>query len=192
MLNKPSPALFLDRDGVVNTDLGYVYKKQDFEFMPGIFELCKLAISAGMKIVIITNQSGIGRGYFTELQFSDLMAWVLEEFKRQGIIIEGVLHASENPDNQPTSETSSRRKPNSVMFLEASRKFSIDLGSSIMVGDRESDMVAAAKAGVSGRLLLGDAHEGSAGTAAVSNLKEATVILRSFIFNVIDKSLIVT
>ena len=181
----------LDRDGVVNKDLGYVYKKQDFEFLPGIFELCKLAMSARMKIVIITNQSGIGRGYFTELQFSDLMSWVVGEFKKQDIVIEGVLHASEYPDNDPINETSSRRKPNSVMFLEASRKFSIDLGSSIMVGDRESDMVAAMRAGVSGRIFLGEEDERSARTATVSNLNEATAILRSFIFNVIDKNLIV-
>lgn len=184
-MNRRSPGLFLDRDGVINKDYGFVHTKQEFEFMPGIFELCLLAMNAGMKIVIITNQSGIGRGYFTHNQFEELMKWVLEEFKKQGVKIEGVFYAPENPEMEPLNDTPSRRKPSPAMFLEASNKFSIDLKLSLMIGDRESDMVAAADAGVKNRILLGAKRKDSAATEAVFTLKDALISLRKFISDVI-------
>jgi HAD superfamily hydrolase (TIGR01662 family) len=78
--NMKEPALFLDRDGVVNFDTGYTHRQDQFEFIPGIFELVAKATACGYKTFIVTNQAGIGRGYYTELEFWTLMNWVSERF----------------------------------------------------------------------------------------------------------------
>ena len=83
-------ALFLDRDGVINVDHGYVHTIEDFDFVDGIFELTRNAVSKGYVIVVITNQSGIGRGYYSEKQFMDLSAWMCEQFQLSGAKIEKV------------------------------------------------------------------------------------------------------
>jgi len=187
-LDNLSPGLFLDRDGVINQDTGFVHTIEQFIFLPGIFELCKIALASQMKIVIITNQSGIGRGFFSQSQFDKLMDWVIEEFKKEGILISGVLYASENPDvANLTPKSIHRRKPNPTMFFEAAQKFLIDLGSSLMIGDRETDMIAAANAGVKGRILLGESHEKSSKTNTAANLREASVKLQDFISTVIER-----
>ena len=86
-------ALFLDRDGIINHDYGYVYRKQNFHFLDGIFSLCRLAMKKHMKIIIVTNQSGIGRGYYTVEDFLSLTNWMMQEFLKKepkdsfGIII---------------------------------------------------------------------------------------------------------
>ncbi len=80
-------ALFLDRDGVVNIDHGHVGKIEDFDFMEGIFELCQKAQNAGYLIIIVTNQAGIAKGYYTEEQFVTLNNWMKNEFKKKGIYI---------------------------------------------------------------------------------------------------------
>jgi D-glycero-D-manno-heptose 1,7-bisphosphate phosphatase len=181
-LDNLSPGLFLDRDGVINQDFGYVHTIEKFKFLPGIFDFCKIAQNARMKIVIVTNQSGIGRGYFSQNQFDKLMNWVVVEFKKEGITISGVLCAPENPqigDQAPVKIL--RRKPSPAMFLEASTKYSINLESSLMIGDMDSDMIAAANAGVKGRILLGDSQGRSAQTTTAVDLKEAAVKLQDFI-----------
>ena len=85
-------ALFLDRDGVINVDRGYVHKREDFEFCDGIFELCKFFIRKSFGIFIITNQSGIARQYYTEQDFQNLNNWMLNEFERNGVYISSVYH----------------------------------------------------------------------------------------------------
>jgi D-glycero-D-manno-heptose 1,7-bisphosphate phosphatase len=158
-MGERKPALFLDRDGVVNRDHGYVFEKKDFDFYPEVFEICLLAQNSGMPIVIVTNQSGIGRGYFSERDYQALTEWMIACFKSHGIKITDVLHAPENPDSglHPFSD---RRKPSPAMFLEAALKFDLNLPDSIMIGDNESDMLAAQRAGIECRILIG-AHEGT-------------------------------
>ena len=84
-MNNGKPALFLDRDGVINRDSGFVSKVEDFEFFPEIIEICSISHRLKFPIVIITNQSGIGRGYFTEGDFWDLTRWMIDEFAKYGI-----------------------------------------------------------------------------------------------------------
>ena len=79
----PAPALFLDRDGVINYNHGYVYKEKNFDFMPGIFELLSLANKIGYLILIVTNQAGIGRGLYTEKQFDELTLWMVNKFNEK-------------------------------------------------------------------------------------------------------------
>jgi D-glycero-D-manno-heptose 1,7-bisphosphate phosphatase len=154
-MNEVTPALFLDRDGVVNKNLGYVFEISKFEFFPEIFEICSIAVSLNMRIVIVTNQSGIGRGFFSEEQYQILTQWMIVEFKRRGITIDEVIHAPEKPESNEDS-LPGRRKPSPKMFLEASKKFDLDMPSSIMIGDSESDMIAAERAGIRHRILIGD------------------------------------
>ena len=151
------PALFLDRDGVVNKNYGYVYKKDEFAFHSEIFEICSIAQSANMPIVIVTNQSGIGRGYFSEADFLSLTDWMVAEFNRQGITINRVLYAPESPEKESVSE---RRKPSPAMILEAAEEFDINLAESIFIGDKESDMLAAQRGGIKHRILI-TSEEGS-------------------------------
>lgn len=138
-------ALFLDRDGVINIDKGYVYKIADFEFIEGIFDVCQYFQNQGFLIFVVTNQSGIARGYYTEEDFALLTAWMLLQFKEQGIAITKVYHCADHPDITGPSE---RRKPNPGMLLEAAKEFEIDLTTSVMIGDKESDREAAKRAGL--------------------------------------------
>lgn len=152
-------ALFLDRDGVVNKNHDYVFEISKFEFCTGIFEICSIAQDAKMPIVIVTNQSGIGRGYFSEEDYLSLTDWMISEFNKQGILIDQVLYAPENPETKATS-VPNRRKPSPAMILEAGKALDINLAESIFIGDQESDMIAAQHGGIRHRILIGT-HEGS-------------------------------
>jgi len=148
------PALFLDRDGVVNKNHGYVFEISKFEFCTGIFEICSIAQEAKMPIIIVTNQSGIGRGYFSEVEYLSLTDWMIAEFNKQGISINQVLYAPENPETKSNS-VPKRRKPSPAMILEAADELDINLTKSILIGDEESDMIAAQRGGISHRILIG-------------------------------------
>jgi len=138
-------AVFLDRDGVVNVEKNYVYKIEDFEFMPGIFDLCKKYQQEGYLLFIITNQAGIARGYYTEEQFHVLTDWMTKQFKSQGILIKKVYFCPHHPDFTGECEC---RKPNPGMILRAVEEFDIDLAESILIGDKESDIEAGKRAGI--------------------------------------------
>jgi D-glycero-D-manno-heptose 1,7-bisphosphate phosphatase len=140
-------ALFLDRDGVVNEDLGFVHRIEDFHFRPGIFELCRAARARGMALVVATNQSGIGRGLYSEGDFAALTAWMCDRFAEAGAPLDRVEHC---PDVWP----SRRRKPGPGMLLDAAAALGLDLAASVMVGDRMTDMCAAGAAGLGMRLLF--------------------------------------
>jgi len=144
-------ALFLDRDGVINEDFGYVYKKEDFKFKEGIFELLKLF--KDYKIFIVTNQSGIARGYYSENDFHKLMEWVKKEFKKNNIEIVDINFCPHHPDITGSCEC---RKPNAGMILDLAQKYGIDLANSIMIGDKKSDIQAANKAGITKTYLVKD------------------------------------
>jgi len=139
------PALFLDRDGVVNVERKYVYRIADFEFMPGIFNLCRQAVQRGYLIVIISNQAGIARGFYTEQDFEKLTQWMLEQFKQQGIQIKAVYHCPHHPDFGPPC---SCRKPEPGMILAAQKDHDLDLAHSILLGDKVCDLEAGQRAGI--------------------------------------------
>lgn len=143
-------ALFLDRDGVINIDKGYVHKIEDFEFVEGIFDLCTYFQGQGYLLIVVTNQSGIGRGYYTEADFRLLTDWMMAQFKNRGILISKVYHC---PDHPAITGPSSRRKPNPGMLLEAAEEFDLDLSASILIGDKPSDVEAAERAGIQHRFL---------------------------------------
>ncbi len=141
----PKKALFLDRDGVINIEKNYLYKQEDFEFVDGIFDLCRYFQSEGYAIVIVTNQSGICRGYYSEADFKKLTEWMEAEFAKEGIKIAKTYHCPHHPD---FTGSCSCRKPEPGMFLQAQKELVLDLEQSVMVGDKPSDIEAAQRAGV--------------------------------------------
>lgn len=150
------PALFLDRDGVINEDLGYVHRVADFRFREGIFDLCAIAQSRGLALVVVTNQAGIGRGFYTEAAFRDLTDWMLARFAERGIRFAGVEHCPDHPvaGLGDYRRENSRRKPGPGMILDASATHGLDPACSVMLGDRATDMQAALAAGVGTRVLI--------------------------------------
>ncbi len=160
------PALFLDRDGVINHDTGYTHRIEDFRFRDGIFDLCRTAQARGFALVVVTNQAGIGRGYYTPAQFETLTAWMLARFAEQGIRFTAVEHCPDHPTAGigPYRRESPRRKPGPGMILDAAAAHGLDLPRSVMIGDRASDMQAAAAAGVGTRILLTSTPEEATAT----------------------------
>lgn len=149
------PALFLDRDGVINEDPGYVHRVADMRFMPGIFDLARAAHDAGYHIVVVTNQAGIGRGYFSESQFRQLSDWMSEQFRQAGAPLTAVYHCPDHPEHGIGAyrRESADRKPAPGMLFKASEEWDIALDQSLLIGDKPSDTEAALRAGVPVRLL---------------------------------------
>jgi D-glycero-D-manno-heptose 1,7-bisphosphate phosphatase len=142
-------AIFLDRDGVINVDHGYVSKIENFQFTDGIFEVLKHFQEIGYLLIVVTNQSGIGRGYYTSEDFETLTAWKLDEFKKREILIDKVYHCHHDPDSGCEC-----RKPAPGMLLRAKEKFDIDMQNSWMIGDKKSDIDAGYNAGVKNTILI--------------------------------------
>jgi D,D-heptose 1,7-bisphosphate phosphatase len=149
-------ALFLDRDGVINIDYGYVHKKEDFHFINGIFELCQKAQNDGYLIIIVTNQSGIAKGYYTEEQFLELTKWMEDKFKQKDIFITKTYYCPYHTNARIAQykKDSQDRKPNPGMLLKAIKEFNIDPRESILIGDKESDVLAAKNAQIKEKVYL--------------------------------------
>jgi len=139
------PALFLDRDGVINIEKNYLYKIEEFEFNEGIFSLCHHMKRLGYLIVIVTNQSGIARGYYSEEDFHHLTTWMLQRFEEEGITIDKVAYCPHHPD---ISGECACRKPKPEMILSAVKSLNIDISRSVLIGDKLRDIEAGERAGV--------------------------------------------
>ena len=145
----PTKTIFLDRDGVINKEVNYLHKIDDFEFIDGIFDTCQHFQSLGYKIIIITNQSGIYRGYYTENDYQKVTQWMLTQFTNEDINILDTFHCPHGPDS-----TCNCRKPKPGMFLNAKTKYNIDMKNSWMIGDNEIDVIAANAAGIGNTILV--------------------------------------
>lgn len=152
----PYSAVFLDRDGVINHNHGYVHKREDFDFIDGIFDLARYAHEQRYKLVVITNQAGIARGYYAEEQFHQLTDWMCQQFLAAGAPIERVYFSPYHPTSGLGRylKDDFSRKPHPGMILKAQQELSIDVGRSLLIGDRPSDIQAGTAAGVGTNLLL--------------------------------------
>lgn len=148
-------ALFLDRDGVINKEKNYLYKIDDFEFIDGVFEACRHFQELGYLIIVITNQAGIARGKYAETDFRILTGWMIDQFRQERIEIAKVYHCPHHPDFSGECEC---RKPHPGMILQAQKEFDIDLGHSILVGDKNSDIEAGINAGIGKNYLVKTGH----------------------------------
>lgn len=173
-------ALFLDRDGVINTDSGYVYRPTDVEFVDGIFQLVAEAKRAGYLVVVATNQSGIGRGYYSEADFRELMDWMKARFIQHGGQIDAVYFCPHHPVHGVGDyrRDSDFRKPAPGMFLKAQVELDIDMEQSILIGDRSSDMKAGLAAGI-GTCLAFAAEDEVPLTISIRRLSDALAFITS-------------
>lgn len=152
-------ALFLDKDGVINVDHGYVCSPERTDFIHGIFELCEAATRRGYLNVVLTNQAGIARGRYTEQAFLDYMDWVRSEFRKHHAQIDAVYYCPHHPEHGlgEYKRDCDCRKPEPGMILTAQRDLDLDLDESVLLGDSDSDAEAGRAAGVGHNCLLGTA-----------------------------------
>jgi len=154
------PAVFLDRDGVINREYGYVHKVDGFHFIDGVFAACREISRAGYRLIVITNQAGIARGYYTENDFHQLTDWMLKEFSQSGIEIDDVYYCPHHPvygvgDYHRDCDC---RKPAPGMIFRAAREHTLDLEHSILVGDKATDIEAGRCAGLGCCVLVRSGH----------------------------------
>lgn len=169
--------LFLDRDGIINLDNHFIYRTEDIVFVEGIFQLCKYFRNRGFEIVIITNQSGVGRGLFSEQELCLVMTYILDKFKTEGIEILDYFYCSHIP-----ADLCKCRKPHPGLFTQAMRKFNILAENCISIGDRGTDVLAAMGAGIQQNYLLLNNQFGVthiSGPILVNSLIEIVEIHRS-------------
>ena len=185
MTSIPSRALFLDRDGVINHDDGYTAHLDDFKFIDGIFDLCRAAKNFDYLIIVVTNQAGIGRGYYSEQNFFELTSWMRKQFVAENAALTDVFYCPDHPEHGigTYKKESFDRKPNPGMFLRAAEKYGVSLHDSIMVGDKDSDMQAAERAGVGTRCRYDIVTQATnqklgAATHQIYSLKDGIVLLQ--------------
>ncbi|MFB0975477.1 MAG: D-glycero-beta-D-manno-heptose 1,7-bisphosphate 7-phosphatase [Tolumonas sp.] len=149
-------AVFLDRDGVINQDTGYVSCIDDFHFIDGTIEALQILKKKGYCLVVVTNQSGIARGYYSEEQFMQLTEWMDWSLADRDVDLDGIYFCPHHPTagEAPYRQECNCRKPAPGMLLDAASDLDIDLAASYMVGDKAADMQAAKAAGVSHKILV--------------------------------------
>jgi D-glycero-D-manno-heptose 1,7-bisphosphate phosphatase len=159
-------ALFLDRDGVVNEEVGYLHRAEEVRFVEGIFSLCRTAAGMGYKLIVVTNQAGIARGYYTEADFEALMEFMRVELRGEGVELDAVYYCPFHPEHGvgEYKREHEDRKPGTGMLRRGAREFGVELSESVLVGDRCSDVGAANAAGLRQAFLIsGTEAEGCSG-----------------------------
>ena len=145
--------IFLDRDGVINKEVKYLFRIADFEFIEGVFDACLYFQNLDYKIIIISNQSGIARGYYNDNDYQRLTEWMLIQFNKKGISILDILYCPHGPKSKCNC-----RKPKPGMLLEAKYKYNINMNDSWMIGDKETDIESANLAGINNTILVRSGH----------------------------------
>ena len=144
------PGLFLDRDGVINHDNGYVWEPSEIRFIDGIFELCSLFARKGFVVIIVTNQSGIARGMYTEAELEKVMQWMSGQFAQKGVCLTRYYYC---PHLETITGPCDCRKPQPGMILRGIEDYNIAPAKSLIIGDRERDMEAGRAAGLAKQVL---------------------------------------
>ena len=149
-------ALFLDRDGVVNVEVGYLYRSEEVTFVDGIFPLCRTAMQLGYRLIVVTNQAGIARGYYTEADFHTLMDFIQAELRVEQIELDAIYYCPFHPEHGigQYKREHEDRKPGTGMLRRGAREFDLSLAESVMIGDRCSDIAAANAAGLRQAFLI--------------------------------------
>ena len=168
-------ALFLDRDGVINSDTGYAHEWATMTIVPGIIEIIRHFKDAGYLIVIVTNQSGIGRGYYSEDDFKVVMTEMCGYLAGHGAAVDAYYWCS----CDPTVTSCRNRKPNPGMLISASADLDISLSRSVLIGDKRSDIDAGSRAGLKQLYFLSDDEICYAATLSVRHLSDLLIFLMS-------------
>ncbi len=151
------PALFLDRDGVLNVDKGYVSRIDDFEWIQGAASCIRTFNKRGWYVFLVTNQSGIARGYYTEADMFAVHEWMQTELSARGALLDRIYHCPYHEAGEIAHyrKDSFDRKPKPGMLLRAMADFPVKREASFLIGDKQSDIEAAHAAGVGGFLFKG-------------------------------------
>jgi D-glycero-D-manno-heptose 1,7-bisphosphate phosphatase len=169
-------ALFLDRDGVVNEEVGYLHRTDEVRFVDGIFSLCRTAAGLGYRLIVVTNQAGIARGYYSEADFEALMEFMREELRAEGVELDAVYYCPFHPEHGigKYKREHEDRKPGTGMLRRGAREFGVVLSESVLIGDRCSDVGAANAAGLRRAFLMSgtEAAECSGDYLRVESLAE--------------------
>jgi D-glycero-D-manno-heptose 1,7-bisphosphate phosphatase len=156
-------AVFLDRDGTVIEDIGYLSETSRIRILPGAAEAIRLLNDNGFKVIIVTNQAGVARGYFTESRANEINEKLRQLLAGQGSIVEKIYHCPHHIDGivEKYKRECNCRKPNPGMIQQAARELDIDINNSFMIGDKSSDIVAGRRAGCRTIVIEGgiDYHE---------------------------------
>ncbi|MGQ9444125.1 D,D-heptose 1,7-bisphosphate phosphatase [[Pasteurella] aerogenes] len=148
-------AIFLDRDGTLNIDYGYVHEIDQFHFIEGSIEALQQLKQMGYLLVLVTNQSGIARGYFSEQQFLQLTEWMDWSLADRGVDLDGIYYCPHHPDGiGEFKQDCDCRKPKAGMLNQAIKELKIDPARSIMIGDKMEDMIAGKSAGIKTNILV--------------------------------------
>lgn len=148
-------AIFLDRDGTLNIDHGYVHEIDQFHFIEGSIEALQQLKQMGYLLVLVTNQSGIARGYFSEQQFLQLTEWMDWSLADRGVDLDGIYYCPHHPDGiGEFKQDCDCRKPKAGMLNQAIKELKIDPARSIMIGDKMEDMIAGKSAGIKTNVLV--------------------------------------
>jgi D-glycero-D-manno-heptose 1,7-bisphosphate phosphatase len=168
--------IFLDRDGVINNEVNYLYQIEKFKFIDGIFDACQYFQKLDYKIIIVSNQSGIARGYFSESDYRKLTTWMLNQFEHKNISVLDTFYCPHGPDSKCNC-----RKPKPGMLINAKSKYDINMEESWMIGDKESDIQAAINAGITNTILVKSGHiideSNSNASHIVNSIKESQYLI---------------
>jgi D-glycero-D-manno-heptose 1,7-bisphosphate phosphatase len=153
----PRPALFLDRDGVINVDKSYIFRREDFEWVEGAQDVIRRFNAMDWWVFVVTNQSGIARGYYTEEQMQALHDWMTAELAAANIHIDRIYHCPFHEEGTIPRYTkdSYDRKPKPGMLIRAMTDFPVIKERSFLIGDKQADLEAAQAAGIRGFLFTG-------------------------------------
>ena len=170
--------IFLDRDGVINKEVEYLFRISDFEFIDGIFDACLYFQKLRYKIIIVTNQSGIARGYYYESDYRKLTEWMLGQFNENGINILDTFFCPHGPDSLCEC-----RKPKPGMLIDAQYRYNISMKDSWMIGDSERDIKAANAAGISNTVLVRSGHlvdeSNSSSKFTIDSIKQSKEVIKA-------------
>jgi D-glycero-D-manno-heptose 1,7-bisphosphate phosphatase len=146
--------VFFDRDGVLNRDIGYLHRSEEFEWLEGAKAAIRLCNDAGYFVFVVTNQAGVARGYYDENDVKKLHAWMGIELAQQGAYIDAFEYCPHHPDGVRPDyrRTCRRRKPESGMILDLLARWPVDKDISFLIGNTQSDLDAAAGAGLQSHL----------------------------------------
>ena len=142
-------AAFLDRDGTLNEDTGYLHKTKDFKWIKGAINALRILKKNNFLIIVITNQSGVSRGFYSENDVKKLHKWMNKQLRKYDLMIDDFFFATDPPNN----DINSRRKPSPAMLNEAVEKYKLDKNKCFMLGDKQTDVEAAKKAKIKGFLF---------------------------------------
>jgi D-glycero-D-manno-heptose 1,7-bisphosphate phosphatase len=158
-------AVFLDRDGTIIEDVGYLDDCSRIKFLPRVSEAIKLLNKSGFKVIIVTNQAGVARGYFTEDTVKEINRYTQESLAKQGAFIDKIYYCPHHAEGtiEEYKKDCNWRKPNPGMIEEAAREFEIDLENSFAIGDKSIDIEAGRRAGCKAILLASKGHPNKEG-----------------------------